>query len=264
MTVSRKTLAREVRFEGLGLHSGVPVEVTLHPAEDGIHFRLGGSRWKAIPENVTDTTRCTRLGDLSTIEHLMSAFCGLEITDAEVEVTAPELPALDGSAASYVAGIESVVIGEVDVQPPFTRVFFQSGLIKIAVGRGEGQWRYELVYDDRWPGAQTYQSENVIGDYAAEIAPARTLAFEEEVAPALAAGLGRGLGPDSVLILGVSDYLGAPRFPDEPARHKLLDLLGDLYLSGVPARLLNVAATRSGHRTNVEAAAKLAAAVRQG
>lgn len=262
MTMKRRTVAREIRFEGLGLHSGVPVEVILHPAEDGIHFRYGGARRRAIPENVTDTARCTRLGEISTIEHVMSALCGLEITDVEVEVTAPELPGLDGSAAGYVAGIESIDLDEVEVEPPFPRVFLQAGETKIAIGRGEGRWRYDLIYDDHWPGAQSYESGGVIADYAAEIAPARTLVLEEEVDQAWAAGLGRGLNQDSVLILGASGYVGHSRFPDEAARHKLLDLLGDLYLAGIPARLLNVAAVRSGHRTNVEAAARLAAAVR--
>lgn len=262
MTVKRRTVAREIRFGGLGLHSGAPVEVILHPAEDAIHFRFGSSRWRAIPENVTDTMRCTRLGEISTIEHLMSALCGLEITDVEVEVTAPELPGLDGSAAEYVARIEPLEIGEVDVEPPFTRVFLQADETKIAVGRGQGRWRYDLIYDDRWPGTQTYETGDVIADYAAEIAPARTLVIEEEVDQARAAGLGRGLTQDSVLVLGASGYVGHSRFSDEAARHKLLDLLGDLYLAGIPARLLNVAAVRSGHRTNVELAAKLFAAVR--
>src|SRR5687768_16628114 len=107
MLQTRRTLANLARFEGLGLHSGVPVVVTVHPAEDGIAFRVGRGRWAATPENVSDTTRCTKLGEVGTIEHIMSAFCGLEITDAEVEWTAGELPALDGSAIQYVQDFEA-------------------------------------------------------------------------------------------------------------------------------------------------------------
>jgi UDP-3-O-acyl-N-acetylglucosamine deacetylase len=84
----------------------------------------------------------------------------------------------------------------------------------------------------------------------------------EEVPAVLAAGLAKGLDIEKALILGIEGYKNDARFPDEPARHKLLDLAGDLYLAGVPLRFLNVAAERSGHRTNVEAAAKLYLAVR--
>ena len=96
ISYTRKTLQSDVVMEGLGLHSGIPVKVHIYPGDQGIAFRRGDERVLAKPENVTDTTRCTTLGPVSTIEHLMSAFAGLEITDAEVEVDAPELPGLDG------------------------------------------------------------------------------------------------------------------------------------------------------------------------
>src|SRR5947209_6590941 len=97
--MQRLTLRREVRLSGRGLHSGVPVDLLIAPADNGIHFIYQSQSVHAVPQNVTDTRRCTRLGDISTVEHLMSAFAGLEITDAEVSVTAPELPGLDGSSS---------------------------------------------------------------------------------------------------------------------------------------------------------------------
>jgi UDP-3-O-[3-hydroxymyristoyl] N-acetylglucosamine deacetylase len=260
----RRTVAADVRFDGLGLHSGVAVKVTVHPGEDGIAFRLGGGRWKATPQNVSDTTRCTKLGEISTIEHIMSAFAGMEITDAEIELTAGELPALDGSAAGYVTaflGAGLTEVGEAEMRDPFARVFFQELPVKIAVGKGSGKWRYDYEVDGRWPGRQAYECADVVADYASEIASARTFALAEEVPMVLAAGLAKGLDIEKALILGIEGYKNNARFPDEPARHKLLDLMGDLYLAGVPARFLNVAAEKSGHRTNVEAAARLFAAV---
>src|SRR5437868_1120495 len=101
MIVQQSTVRSDVVFEGLGLHGGQPVRVVVHPGEGGIWFRSGPERVAALPQNVSDTTRCTRLGPVSTIEHLMSAFAGLEITDAEVEVEGGELPAMDGSAAPF-------------------------------------------------------------------------------------------------------------------------------------------------------------------
>jgi len=94
-----------------------------------------------------------------------------------------------------------------------------------------------------------------------EIAPARTFCFSEELPHLEAAGLGRGLGPNSAFAIGPEGFEGAVRFANEPARHKLLDLIGDLSLSGVPPGALDVTAQRSGHRANVEFARRIAGAV---
>lgn len=256
----RKTVGAPIVLEGRGLHSGEPTRVTIHPGEHGIAFRYNGQRWNARPEEVTETTRCTKLGEVSTIEHLMSAFCGLEITDAEVELTFPELPGLDGSSRPYVAELSKFPlqnIAESEFFTPFKRVYAHIGDVKIAMGRGRGHWDYEYATDDRWPFRQRYESTDVVRDYAQEIAPARTFALAEEIPMIVQHGLGKGLDENSAVIVGDGDYKNDVRFPDEPARHKLLDLMGDLYLAGVPASLLNVSAVRSGHRTNVASAALL-------
>ncbi len=252
-----KTLAGIAEFEGLGLHSGVPVTVRVHPGEEGIFFRCGDGRWKASPENVTDTTRCTRLGEVSTIEHIMSAFAGLEITDAEVELTAGELPALGGSARGYVeelqrAGLQD--LAEREFQKPFKRIYLHEGDAKIAIASGEGHWGFTYDAKERWPNEQSFESLDVVGQYAMEIAPARTFALIEEIPMVVQMGLGKGLDESSALILGEGGYKNDALFDDEPARHKLLDFIGDLYLAGVPIRLLNATARGSGHRTHVMAA----------
>lgn len=264
MIYKRQTLASEARFDGLGLHSGVPVSVTVHPAENGISFRVGSQSWEARPDNVSDTARCTKLGEVSTIEHMMSALCGMEITDAVVELTAGELPAMDGSSIAYVeefGRIGLLPLGEAEFSQPFSRVFLQELPVKIAVGKGEGHWKYVFEVPDHWPGEQSYEAVDVISAYVDEIASARTFALAEEVPAVLQAGLAKGLDIEKALIIGMEGYKNEARFPDEPARHKLLDLMGDLYLAGVPAHLLNVAAEKSGHRTNVEAAWRLFQAV---
>jgi UDP-3-O-[3-hydroxymyristoyl] N-acetylglucosamine deacetylase len=256
----RKTLQQTCLFEGVGLHSGVPVKMRVHPSEDGINFRLNGERVRAIPCNVTDTKRSTKLGSIATVEHLMSAFCGLEITDAEVELTDHELPGLDGSSHEYAVKLRACGLQDLppDEMPEvFQRVFFQEGNVKVAIGKGNGSWRFEFDTGMRWPGVQSWGSDDVVANYLDEISTSRTIAFSEEVPYLLQAGFGQGLDAESVLILGESGYENQPRFQDEPVRHKLLDLLGDLYLSGVPARHLSVVAERSGHRANVRAAALL-------
>ncbi len=260
----RKTLARKVQLTGLGLHSGIPVTVAVHPSQDGIRFRLGSDRIQAIPENVSETTRCTRLGTVSTIEHIMSAFAGLEITDAEVELNAPELPGLDGSSQVYVeqfleAGFE--LCGEEPVPSLYRRIFLQETHCNIAVAKGSGHWRYVYDAGSRWPGTQSFESGSVIRDYGKEIAPARTFALEEELPMIRQAGLGKGLDESSALLLGQEGYMNVARFPDEPARHKLLDLIGDLYLAGIPIGILSVVSEKSGHTANVKAAAMLRQAI---
>ena len=255
----RRTVADSVRFEGRGLHSGDPVVVTVHPGKDGIAFRKGRSRWPARPSEVTDTSRCTRLGDVSTIEHLMAALAGTGVTDAEVEVEGGELPALDGCAVAFCDGLCSAGrqdIGEAKLDGPFSRVFHIDGEVEIAISHGTGHWRYEFECGDRWPHSQHFEY-SFSSPFIKEVAPARTFAFAEELEKVRAAGLGRGLDETTAFVIGKTSYQYGTRFDDEPARHKLLDLVGDLYLSGVPPQLLNVVAQRSGHRTNVAAAAKL-------
>ncbi|HWD38092.1 MAG TPA: UDP-3-O-acyl-N-acetylglucosamine deacetylase [Fimbriimonas sp.] len=257
MLIERRTPRKTLVFEGRGLHTGEPVTMTIHPASDGIHFRLGSERTKAAPENVSDTTRSTRLGSIGTIEHLMSAFCGLGVTDAEVELTAGEVPGMDGSALPYVQAMQAEgfeAVGAREMPELFRRVFFQDNQVSVAVSKGHGSWRYEYLTGDRWPKEQVWETHQVLEDYSGQVAPARTFAFSEEVPVLLHMGLGQGLDESSVLILGSEGYENEARFCDEPARHKLLDVLGDLYLAGVPANHLSVVATRSGHKANVKVA----------
>ena len=153
----RRTVTDDVRFEGKGLHSGEPVTVIVHPGSEGIAFRRGPSRWAATPENVTDTSRCTRLGEIGVIEHLMSAFAALGVTEAEVEVKGSELPAMDGCSLAFCTAVNKtglVKIGEASVRGPFSRVFHVEGDVKIAIAHGDGHWRYEFECGDRWPHSQ--------------------------------------------------------------------------------------------------------------
>lgn len=258
------TLRGSIAFQGAGLHSGRPVTVRVHPARDGIHFRAGSERVAARPESVTGVKRCTSLGPVATIEHLMSAFAALGITDAEVEVEGGELPALDGSSLPYAEAIVAggaEAVGEATLDGPFARVFEKSGDTEIAIGRGQGHWRYVFDLGDRWVQQMDFEWLVSAETYLTEVAPARTIAFEEQIEAARAAGLGLGLDAGSVVRIATDGYPVAPRFADEPARHKLLDMIGDLYLAGIPPVLLNVVGERNGHEANVRAAAKLAQAV---
>ncbi len=257
MTYRARTVASDVLFEGKGLHTGTPVRMVVRPGSAGIAFRLGAERTLARPENVTDTTRSTKLGSVGTVEHLMAAFAGLEVTDAEVELDAPELPGMDGSARRYVEALLATGFADGErLESPdlYRRVFHQEGAASLSIGKGTGHGRYVYDLGKRWPGVQAFEAEDAVGAFALEIAPARTLALIEEVPRLIELGLGKGLDADSAVIVGEEGYKNAVRFEDEPARHKLLDLMGDLYLAGVPLRALNFVGERTGHRAHVKAA----------
>ncbi|MBS1716973.1 MAG: UDP-3-O-acyl-N-acetylglucosamine deacetylase [Armatimonadetes bacterium] len=265
MTYDRLTLKGEVLFGGNGLHSGEPVEVRLVPSSDGIRFHRGTSVWPARPDQVTDTRRCTTIGEIATVEHLMSAFAGLGITDVDVVTNGHELPAAGGCSQPFVqaileAGTETV--GQAEIKGLFKRVFVQADSAKVAVAGGSGHWRCEFdAPRDRFPFEEAFESESILQDYVSQIAPARTTVFADEVEAARSAGLGKGLDESSCLILGPAGYVNKPRFSNEAVRHKMLDLIGDIYLAGVPISFLSVNASHCGHRINVEAAIKLRAMI---
>jgi UDP-3-O-acyl-N-acetylglucosamine deacetylase len=264
MNWNRATLGETVTIGGRGLHSGEPVTMRMHPGSDGIVFQTGEGRVPAVPRSVVDTQRCTRLRGVSTVEHLMSALAGLEITDVLIEVEGAEVPGLDGSAAPFVQALTAggrTDLGPAEAPDLFRRLFRQEDSSKIAIAKGSGHWRYDYRTEARWPVEQTYESPDVIAGYVTDIAPARTFALLEEVPHLLERGLGLGLDDRSALILGPDGYKNEARFADEPARHKLLDAIGDLYLAGIPVRFLNVVAERSGHTSNVHAAQMLRQAI---
>lgn len=256
----RKTVREVVRFKGLGLHSGLQVTATVRPSERGIEFVAGGRATLAVPENVTDTTRCTRLGDVSTIEHLMAAFAALGVSDASVEVEGGELPAMDGAAREYcnaVVETGTVEVGVREIDGPYARVYHVEGGAKIAVSKGEGVWRYEYELGERWPGSQHFESRLDANVFLQEIAPARTFALEEEMDLVRQGLVGKGLNESNGFVIGATGYLNPVKFDDEPARHKMLDLIGDLWLAGVPIEFLNVVSHKGGHKANVAMAKKL-------
>jgi UDP-3-O-acyl-N-acetylglucosamine deacetylase len=257
----RRTLGGEATFEGPGIHTGEVGKAIVRPGEDGIVFTINGERLAARPENVTDTAmRTTRLGGVGMIEHLMSALGGMEVTDAEIEVSGREMPILDGSAKEYLEGLQSAGTTEVGKRRSvhlFSRVNVQGDNDeRIGISAGTGRWRFDWERAGSWPGALSAEAQ-MPDDYDGAVAPARTFCFEDEMEQILAAGLGKGGTEHNTLVIGSDGYLTKCRFEDEPPRHKLLDVIGDLMLAGIPARFLNVVAERSGHRLNVEAAARL-------
>ena len=271
-SVPRRTLADSVVSGGLGLHSGVRTGLILHPLPPGSGIRFGRvgseSYVAAVVENVDSTGYATTLykdGMVArTVEHLLATLHAYGVTDLLVKVEG-EVPILDGSAVQLCELIESA--GVVDHGRPVAAFSVdhevrvdadEDRFISIAPYDGL-RVTYELVYPEP-VGAQTYRFELTGAEsFKREIAPARTFGFVEEIRALEAAGLGQGGQLGNFILIGETGIVNTElRFPEELARHKILDILGDMYLLGAPLRG-DIHARKTGHSSNVELVRRLRA-----
>lgn len=256
------TLADRISLSGKGLHSGGDTTVVVHPAcgDTGIVFSNGGETIHGLASNVVDTSRGTTIGRngtrVRTIEHLMAALRGTGIDNALVEVAGPELPALDGSALPYVEAITAA--GLVELAEPRRAVTIdkpvwlqRNGSFILAVPSTRLQITYVMNYDHPLIGSQSATYVLRESEFAGVLAPARTFVLYEEVAGLLDSDLARGGSLDNVIVVWRDKLSSALRFPDELARHKIVDLLGDLALVGGLLQA-EVLAVKSGHALNVD------------
>lgn len=270
--LKQRTLKTLTRAVGVGLHSGQRVEITLRPAQPdtGIVFRrvdLPQPMDIAVSAHaVTDTRMASTIGvgdaKVHTVEHLMSACAGLGVDNLYVDITAEEVPILDGSAASFVFLLQSAGIVFQDAPRRFVRL-----LEPVEVRQGEGEnlkWArlepyhgYKLSFEiDFSHPAVDCTGQRVVfdvsaGSYSKDIARARTFGFTRDVEALRAHGLALGGGLDNAIV--IDDYkvlnAGGLRYDDEFVKHKILDAMGDLYLLGKPM-LASYCAFRSGHALN--------------
>jgi UDP-3-O-[3-hydroxymyristoyl] N-acetylglucosamine deacetylase len=257
---------------GVGLHSGQRVELTLRPAQPdtGIVFRrVDLPQPVEIPINataVTDTRLASTISNggakVHTVEHLMSACAGLGIDNLYVDITAEEVPILDGSASSFVFLLQSAGIALQNAPKRFVRV-----LKPVEVREGEGdnvKWArlephhgYKLAFEiDFHHPAVDSTGQRVVFDmdtdtYTRDIARARTFGFTRDVEMMRANGLALGGGLDNAIVMDDYKVLNSDglRYDDEFVKHKILDAMGDLYLIGKPL-LASYTAFRSGHAMN--------------
>lgn len=247
----QRTLKNVIRATGVGLHTGEKVYLTLRPApvDSGIVFvRTDLDEPVAIParaENVGDTTMATTLTDgrvsISTIEHLMSAFAGLGIDNAFVDVSAPELPIMDGSAAPFVFLLQSAGIEQQAAAKKFIRVrkpvSYSHGDVTVELAPYDGfKLEYTLLYDHPVfrKHSKTASVEFSTMAFVKEVSRARTFGFLADYEKLRAMNLARGGSLDNAVV--VDDYRilndDGLRLADEFAKHKILDAIGDLYLLG--------------------------------
>ena len=264
------TLREEVAVSGIGVHSGLPVTLTLHPADDdtGIVFQrvtADGAIEREIRADVravTATEFATVLGDASgplcsTAEHLLAALRGLNVDNVIVEIDGPEVPIMDGSAAPFVEALDQAGLTARALPRRYIEVLKP---VRVSKGDAFGELRpyahgfrveAEIEFDHPLIGRQAMALDIEPDSFRREIARARTFGFMKDVAKLWSAGYALGASFDNTLVVTEDRVLNPEglRFADEFVRHKVLDALGDLALAGHPL-LAAYRTVRGGHKLN--------------
>ena len=269
-SAKQTTLRESATVTGIGVHSGLPVTLTIHPADanSGISFLRTGfdgcpdREVRADVRAVTATEFATVLGDsegplCSTAEHVLAALSGLGIDNAMIEIDGPEVPIMDGSAAAFVAAIDQAGIVTLAVPRRFIRILKP---VRVAKGDCLGELRpysggfrleVEIAFDNALIGRQVIAFDVTPNTFRKEVARARTFGFMRDVSRLWGAGYALGATFDNTLVVSDDRVLNAEglRFADEFVRHKALDAIGDLALAGAPL-LGTYRSIRGGHKLN--------------
>jgi UDP-3-O-[3-hydroxymyristoyl] N-acetylglucosamine deacetylase len=262
----QRTLKKEITCASIGLHTGRKVNMTIRPAgvDAGITFirkDLANHNFiKADMYNVSDTQLATTIGNngarVSTVEHLLSAFSGMGLDNAIVEVDAPEIPIMDGSALPFVKMLKNV---GTKVQGKGKKLLVITQPVSVSDGDGEAMFLpapgFEITYkiDFKHPLISEQSYHVVFSDvaYEQEICSARTFGFLKDVEYLQAKGLALGGSLKNAVVLTEDKIINKEglRFPDEFVKHKILDAIGDLSLLGMPI-IGHFMAYKSGHKLN--------------
>ena len=264
--VFQKTIQRSGTLTGIGLHTGLSCSLTFRSAQTdtGIRFYLNGDSAPAVlsvPEGpvLTGSLRCSRIGvgskQLLTVEHLLASFRGLGLTNLIVEADGPEVPGMDGSALPFMKFLKGLGIEEQARSVEFYRItepiFCYDNLRSICVYPAEElSVSYTLDYPHPYLKDQTVDFILTPDVFESQIAPSRTFCTDKEAQELTKRGFGLGATQENtVVVYEDGSHRSALRFPDECARHKVLDILGDLQLAGFPI-LGRIIGLRSGHALN--------------
>jgi UDP-3-O-[3-hydroxymyristoyl] N-acetylglucosamine deacetylase len=265
----QRTLRRPISCAGIGLHSGKKVTLSLKPAaaDSGIRFRrsdLGGQEVPATVDHVGGINHATGLMrdtvSVDTVEHLLAAFVSLGVDNAVVELSSPEVPIMDGSAAPFI-----YLIQEAGIKPLSSPRRYLKVLRPISLSRGDKRIAlypsdhfkvtYSIAFDHPMLRHQSRTIRLTEESFVEEIAPARTFGFLEEVEMMRQQGLALGGSLENAIVIGDTGVLNnALRFDDEFVRHKILDVIGDMALVGHPI-IGHLVAHRGGHALHTQFAA---------
>ncbi len=264
------TLRNEIKKNGIGLHTGLQCQVIIKPTElPGFNFSFSGETNKIFSidiSQVRNTPLCTTIDlngkEINTVEHLLAALIGSGLTHAHIEITGSEIPLLDGSAIGWVEEIEKVGMVNSTTSPKprpelTSPIFVKKGESVIFALPSKDLKLIGLIdFPYKAIGQQMFSIELSPNNFVKEIAPARTFGFLDQLEELKKAGLIKGGALENALVCDGDSWLNPPlRFSNEPVRHKLLDLIGDLAFVGLPRAQIFV--YKGSHALHTEFAASL-------
>ena len=264
------TLQNEIKKDGIGLHTGLKCTVIIKPTElTGFYISFSDEPNRVIPidiSQVRDTPLCTTLDlygkKVSTVEHLLASLIGAGLTHVHIEITGSEIPLLDGSAICWVQEIEKVgMISSITSPRPRPEIkspiFVSQGESVIFAKPSENLKLIGLIdFPYKAIGQQMFSIELSPNNFVKEIAPARTFGFLDQLEELRQAGLIKGGALENALVCNGDSWVNPPlRFSNEPVRHKLLDLIGDLAFVGLPRAQIFV--YKGSHSLHAEFASSL-------
>lgn len=264
------TLRQKIDFNGIGVHSGQPVSMTLLPAEanTGIVFNVtcpktgNNEDIPATCASISSTDLCTVLGEangvyIATVEHLMAALRALNVDNVIVEIDSNEVPVMDGSSRVFVEAINQVGVRQLNASRCYIRV---NRAIRVDMGASWGEFvphvgtrfEVEIDFDSEAIGNQTYANELTAETFSKDLSGARTFGFMKDVERLWAAGYALGSSLENSVVIGDDNRVINPeglRYEQEFVRHKTLDAIGDLALAGAPI-MGCYRSYRGGHKLN--------------
>ncbi len=266
----RATVRGPVTIAGTGLHSGRTVTLKLFPARAGtglVFLPVKGNKGKipVSPFYVTDTRQAVTLGnrnwEVRTVEHLLAGLAAAGVTDAFLEIDALEIPIMDGSSAPFYDAVMAVGIEPFRVPLDPIRLTTPIWVVDkdrylVALPHDTTRVTYSIDFDHPALRGQTLVIDLDQKSFVTEIASARTFGFYRDLEAMQARGLARGASPDNAVVLTDDGYMNELRYENECLRHKVLDLIGDLYLMGRPLQA-HVIAHRAGHSLDVTLAKQI-------
>jgi UDP-3-O-[3-hydroxymyristoyl] N-acetylglucosamine deacetylase len=268
----QRTIKNIISCEGIGLHTGKPVKMVLKPApvDTGVVFArtdLGAAEIAAVAANTAATSYATTLSQsgasVKTVEHLLAAFAGLNIDNVIIEIDAEEVPIMDGSAGPFLRLIADGGIQTQEKFQPMLKVikpiFVREGNKQIAIWPADSpSISYFIDFNHPMLKEQSLQYQPSEEAFLREVADARTFGFLSDVQTLQANGLAKGGSMDNAVVLGEDTVLNKEglRYKDEFVRHKILDLIGDFSLVGMPI-IGHIVAHKSGHGLNALMVSKL-------
>ena len=269
----QQTLASRFERSGVGLHSGVSTQVQILPAEVGagryfVRIDLPGqpiipARFEAVRQTLLSTELATDAATVRTVEHLLAALAGMGVDNARIEIDGAEVPLLDGSAQEWVQAIESVgLVAQAAERPQYQItepiwVRYEDAFVA-ALPAPELRFTYGIDFELSAIGKQWFSWSPTEDPFAEAIAPARTFGLAHQIEQLQQQGLIKGGSLENALVCDRTGWINPPlRFSNEPVRHKLLDLVGDLSLLGTLPQM-HVLAYKASHNLHTQLTQRLA------